>query len=69
MPVDFYNVKTRKTVSIADEQVSKTKYERTAKDGSTQYRYAFRATDPETSTKLTKFVNKETWDNHPGKEE
>jgi hypothetical protein len=69
MPVDFYNVKSRQTVSIPDDKVSKTKYERQTKDGSTQYRYAFRAVDDETGTKLTKFVSKETWDAHPGAEE
>lgn len=69
MPVDFYNVKSRQTVSIPDEEITKTKYERQTKDGSTQYRYAFRAKDKETGTNLTKFVSKETWDAHPGKEE
>ena len=67
MPVEFYNVKTRQKVSISDDKITKTKYERTAKDGSVQYRYAFRAEDG--GVKLTKFVNKETWDAHPGMEE
>lgn len=67
MPVEFYNVKTRQKVQISDDKITKTKYERTAKDGSVQYRYAFRAED--NGTKLTKFVNKETWEGHPGQEE
>lgn len=69
MAVSFYNVKSRQTVEIADEKVTKKKYERTTKDGSVQYRYAFRAVDDSTGTNLTKFVSKDTWDAHPGKEE
>jgi hypothetical protein len=66
MPVEFYNVKTRQKVQISDDKITKTKYERQAKDGSVQYRYAFRAED--NGVMLTKFVNKETWDNHPAQE-
>lgn len=60
MPVTFYNVKTRQKVDISDDKIRKTKYSRTAKDGSTQYRYAFRAED--NGVNLTKFVSKDTWD-------
>lgn len=67
MAVEFYNVKTRQKVSIDDSKVTKTKYSRQAKDGSMQYRYAFRAED--NGTKLTKFVSKEVWEGHPGQEE
>jgi hypothetical protein len=66
MPVEFYNVKTRQKVQIDDSQIKKTKYSRTAKDGSIQYRYAFRAED--NGVNLTKFVSKETWDAHDGEE-
>jgi hypothetical protein len=67
MAVEFYNVKTRAKVQIDDSKVSKTKYSRQAKDGSMQYRYALRAED--NGVKLTKFVSKDAWDAHPGKEE
>jgi hypothetical protein len=67
MAVEFYNVKTRTKVQIDDSKVSKTKYSRQAKDGSMQYRYALRAED--NGVKLTKFVSKDAWDAHPGKEE
>lgn len=67
MAVEFYNVKSRQKVMIDDDKVTKTKYSRQAKDGSTQYRYALRAEDM--GTKLTKFVSKDAWDAHPGKEE
>ncbi len=60
MPVEFYNVKTRQKVQIDDSKIRKTKYSRTAKDGSIQYRYAFRAED--NGVNLTKFVSKEAWD-------
>jgi hypothetical protein len=69
MPVQFYNVKSRAKVDIDDEKVKKVKYARTGKDGSVQYRYAFRAVDESTGTNLTKFVSQETWDAHPGEEE
>ena len=67
MAVEFYNVKTRAKVQIDDSKITKTKYSRQAKDGSMQYRYALRAED--NGVKLTKFVSKDTWDAHEGKEE
>ena len=67
MAVEFYNVKTRAKVQIDDSKITKTKYSRQAKDGSMQYRYALRAED--NGVKLTKFVSKDAWDAHPGKEE
>ncbi|MCX7997294.1 MAG: hypothetical protein N2691_06120 [Patescibacteria group bacterium] len=60
MAVEFYNVKTRQKVQIDDSKIRKTKYSRTAKDGSVQYRYAFRAQD--NGVNLTKFVSKDVWD-------
>jgi len=58
--IEFYNVKTRSKVSVPEESVKKTTYERTKKDGSTQVRYALRAEYE--GTKLTKFVSKDDWD-------
>ena len=62
MPVEFYNVKKRKKVSIDDVKITKTKYTRTLKDGSTQIRYAFKAQDDDGSN-LTKFCNQQDWEN------
>lgn len=68
MTIEFYNVKKRQKVQINADDVKKVKYERPTKDGSTQVRYAFRAVDDD-GVNLTKFVSKETWDGHKGKEE
>jgi len=54
--MQFYNVRKREKVEIPDDKLTKTSY---SARGAT--RYAVRATDND-STKLTKFVNKETWD-------
>lgn len=59
--IEFYNVKKRKKVKIAVAKVEKTSYKRKLKDGGTQVRYAFRATDDD-GTKLTKFCSKADWD-------
>lgn len=61
MAVEFYNVKKREKVSIDDSAIEKVKYEREAKDGSTQIRYAFKAVDDD-GTNLTKFCSKADWD-------
>ncbi len=58
--IDFYDVKKRAKVSVPISSCWKTKYERTAKDGSTQVRYAVKAEHE--GSKLTKFVSKDTWD-------
>jgi len=47
-------------VSIPESSVRKTKFERTTKDGSTQTRYALRASNE--GTKLTKFCSKADWE-------
>lgn len=60
MAVEFYNVKTRQKVQIDDSKIRKKKYSRTTKNGSVQYRYAFRAED--NGVNLTKFVSKDVWD-------
>ena len=59
--IEFYNVKKRKKVQIAEGDVTKTSYERKLKDGSTQTRYAFKAQDDD-GTNLTKFCSKADWD-------
>jgi len=61
LAIEFYNVKKRKKVSIAEGSVKKKKYERKLKDGSVQTRYAFRAVDDD-GTNLTKFASKADWD-------
>ncbi|RAP34184.1 hypothetical protein DID77_01945 [Candidatus Marinamargulisbacteria bacterium SCGC AG-439-L15] len=66
MAVEFYNVKKRKKVSVAN--VTKRKYERKLKDGSVQIRYAFRAQDDD-GTNLTKFCSKADYDSSDASEE
>lgn len=58
--VEFYDVKKRAKVSVPVTQIKKKKYERTAKDGSTQVRFAVRAHVD--GTNLTKFVSKAMYD-------
>jgi len=58
--IEFYDVKLREKVTIPESNVRKTTFERTAKDGSTQTRYALRAENQ--GTKLTKFCSKADWD-------
>lgn len=60
MSVKFYDVKERETVEVSEQDISKTKYERRLKDGSTQTRYAFRA--KRNGRNLTKFCSKSDWD-------
>ena len=63
MSVTFYDVKEREKVQVNEEDIRKTKYERSLKDGSTQTRYAFRANYK--GRKLTKFCSKADWDSLP----
>jgi hypothetical protein len=60
MEVQFYDVKSRQKVNVPESQISKTKFERTTKDGSTQTRYALRAVHE--GTKLTKFCSRSDWE-------
>ncbi|MBU1119252.1 hypothetical protein KKH43_05210 [Patescibacteria group bacterium] len=60
MPIEFYNVKKKAKVTIADDKIKKTKYEKTSKDGSVTVRYAFRAVDDD-GTNLTKFASEADW--------
>ena len=59
MSVTFYDVKSRQSVEVADGDVSRTKYERTTKDGKVQVRYALRGKYE--GRNLTKFVSQDTW--------
>ena len=61
MPIEFYNVKKRKKVSVNESDVEKVTYDRQLKDGSTQTRYAFKAVDDD-GTNLTKFCSKADYD-------
>jgi len=57
MAIDFYDVKLRKKVSIAESNVRKTTFQ--TKNG--QVRYGLRA-KTEDGRNLTKFVSKGDWD-------
>lgn len=59
MSVTFYDVKSRQKVEVQDGDVTKTKYERTTKDGKTQVRYALRGKYE--GRNLTKFVGEADW--------
>jgi hypothetical protein len=58
--IQFYDVKSRQKVNVPESQITKTKFERTTKDGSTQTRYALRAVHD--GTKLTKFCSRSDWE-------
>ncbi|MFN8529946.1 MAG: hypothetical protein U0670_15200 [Anaerolineae bacterium] len=57
MAVEFYDVKTRKKVSIDDKNVLKTTF--TTKNGQTRYGVRGKTAD---GRMLTKFVSKADWD-------
>ena len=60
MVIEFYDVRKRAKVGVAEDQVKKTSYERQTKSGKTQVRYALVAQLE--GSKLTKFVSKDVWD-------
>jgi hypothetical protein len=64
MSVSFYDVKTRQKVDVPESDVSKTKYERTTKEGKVQIRYALRGKFE--GRNLTKFVGQVDWDAFEG---
>jgi hypothetical protein len=64
MSVSFYDVKTRQSVDVPESDVSKTKYERTTKEGKVQVRYALRGKYE--GRNLTKFVGQADWDAFEG---
>ena len=55
----FYDVKTRQSVDVSEGNLKKTKYTRKTKSGSTQTRYAVRASYE--GRNLTKFVSEVDW--------
>ncbi len=55
--VEFYDVKTRKKVSIEEKQITKTTFD--TKNGQTRYGIRCKTEDGRV---LTKFVNKGDWD-------
>ncbi|HSX01306.1 MAG TPA: hypothetical protein VLF67_03615 [Candidatus Saccharimonas sp.] len=59
MSVSFYDVKTRMSVDVPESDVTKTKYERTTKEGKVQVRYALRGKYE--GRNLTKFVGESDW--------
>lgn len=59
MSVTFYDVKSRQSVEVNDSDVTRTKYERTTKDGKVQVRYALRGKYE--GRNLTKFVSEANW--------
>jgi hypothetical protein len=58
--ITFYDVKERKKITLPQEEIKKTTYSRTLKDGRIQIRYAFRAQINDRS--FTKFCSKTDWD-------
>jgi hypothetical protein len=64
MSVSFYDVKTRQKVDVNESDVTKTKYERTTKEGKVQVRYALRGKYE--GRNLTKFVGQADWDAFDG---
>ncbi|GIW60866.1 MAG: hypothetical protein KatS3mg087_1932 [Patescibacteria group bacterium] len=59
--MQFYNVKTRSFVDVPDSKLKKKQYVRKTSKGD-QIRFAVRATLDD-GTSLTKFVNKEVYEN------
>ena len=57
MNIEFYDVKTKKKVSIAEKDVLKTTF--TTKNGQTRYGLRAKTSD---GRNLTKFVSKGDWD-------
>jgi hypothetical protein len=58
--MQFYDVKARKKVDVAESQLKKKTYTRKTVNGTVQTRYAVRASV--NGTNLTKFVSKETYE-------
>jgi len=61
MDIEFYNVKKRTKVQIAQSDIKPVSYESTTKAGKQLIRYSLKAVD-EDGTKLTKFCSKEVYD-------
>lgn len=58
--IEFYDVRKRAKVSVPRSQIKKRMFKRVTKNGSEQVRYAVVAEVD--GSRLTKFVNKETYD-------
>jgi hypothetical protein len=56
MPVEFYDVKTRKKVTVEDKDITKTTF---TANGQTRYGLRGKTAD---GRKLTKFVSKADWE-------
>jgi hypothetical protein len=61
MTIEFYNVRKKIKVSVAEEDVTAVEYKNVTKTGKKTTRYGLKAVD-EDGTKLTKFCNKEAYD-------
>ena len=59
--MEFYNVKKRAKVKIAEAKCTKVVYKRVTKAGTTQKRYAVKAKDDD-GTNLTKFVTQAAYE-------
>lgn len=59
--MEFYNVKTRQKVDVAEKDIKKQKMEKKTSKGTTQVRYA--AVTEVDGTRLFKFINEETYKN------
>ncbi|GEM_PF-1047468 len=62
--MEFYSVKHREKIQVADDQVYKVHYKRASKEGKDNSRYAVGAEVEHkgSKVKLTKFVSKEAYD-------
>ena len=58
--MEFYNVKKRASVKVADKDCTKVEFKKETSKG-VQVRYGVKAVDTD-GTKLTKFVSKATYD-------
>ena len=59
--IEFYNVRKRKKVKIASEQIERRVLENKTKSGEVRLRYAFAAVDDD-GTKMLKFCKKSDYD-------
>lgn len=59
--IEFYNVRKKEKVTVSETEVEKVEYKSTSKKGKEVIRYGVKAVDDD-GTKLTKFVNKATYD-------
>jgi hypothetical protein len=60
--IEFYNVKKKTKVKIAEKDVEKVKIEKASKNGNMRVRYAFKSVDDD-GTKLTRFCSEADFNN------